>query len=396
MDLLLNLKNEYEKNMKIICVIADGYPYGDSNHCVFVRDLVVEMADLGRKCVVIAPQIIGFNQNLPYKWIDKTKNGEEINVYFPRYYSFSSKPGFMTLTMHNHKKAVTDVLDKEKIKPDVMYGHFIYLSGLSAISIAKKYGIKSFIACGENSNRLLTGSKPYWTGLKFHNWKKKLQFVNGVISVSSENKNLLINNGFFDRNTPMSVIPNAVNTNVFKPYDKYKIRKELGLKKDDFIVVFVGAFIERKGPQRVDEAIKECEGIKSIFIGKGNFTPHSDCIYCGSVKHESIPYYLNAADVFVLPTTGEGCCNAILEAICCGLPIISSNGNYNDDILDDEYSFRVNPLSVNEIKKAILNLYNDRDLCNQMSIMARRKAANFSLKNRAESILSFLDSVYSR
>lgn len=44
--------------LKKICVIADGYPYGESNHCVFVRELVSELTKQGIKCDVIVPQMI--------------------------------------------------------------------------------------------------------------------------------------------------------------------------------------------------------------------------------------------------------------------------------------------------------------------------------------------------
>lgn len=377
--------------MKSICIIADGYPYGESNHCVFVRDLVVEMARLGTQCTVIAPRMQGSNNSLPYKWIDKTSDGIEIPVYFPKYFACSSKKGLMALTMRNHRNAILKVLKKEKINPDVIYGHFIYLNGISAVSIAQKYGIKSFIACGENSNRLLKGSKPYSTGLKYHGWKEKLKSVDGVICVSEENKNLIINNGFFDNDSSMMVIPNAVNTDIYKPYDKIEMRRKFKVNDKDFVVAFVGSFIERKGPKRLDEAVKDIEGVKTIFIGRGDFMPKSNCIFCGSVKHDLIPEYLSMADVFVLPTTGEGCCNAIIEAICCGLPIVSSKGRFNDDILDESYAIRIDPMSIDDIKKSVLILKEKNVLCAQMRENAINKANTFSLVNRAKKILNFIE-----
>lgn len=377
--------------MKKICIVSDGYPYGEGNHCVFVRELVVEMARLGMQCTVIAPKMHGSHENAPYKWIDKTPDNIEIPVYFPRYLACSSKAGLMALTMRNHRNAVLGVLKREKISPDIMYGHFIYLNGLTAISIAQKLGIKSFVACGENSNRLLKDSKPYSTGLKYHSWKERLKRVDGIVCVSSENKNLLIDSGFIDGNATINVIPNAVNTNIYRKYDKLEMRKKLGIDESDFVAVFVGSFIERKGPQRVDDAVRYLDGVKTVFIGKGSFTPNENCIFCNSVKHDLIPEYLNAADVFVLPTTGEGCCNAIIEAICCGLPIISSKGKFNDDILDESYSLRVDPMSVDEIKQAIETLYHDPVLCEQMSENALKKSENFSLKNRAKVVMNFIE-----
>lgn len=109
-------------------------------------------------------------------------------------------------------------------------------------------------------------------------------------------------------------------------------------------MAFVGHFNERKGSLRLSEALKEIKDIKSIFIGRGPEVP--DCpgiLYCGSVKHNKVPEYLNASDVFVLPTLTEGCCNAIIEAMARGLPIVSSNLTCNDGILNESNSIRINP-----------------------------------------------------
>lgn len=114
----------------------------------------------------------------------------------------------------------------------------------------------------------------------------------------------------------------TVNEDVFRAGDNKICRRKLGINDEDFVIIYVGAFIERKGNKRVDEAVADLSNVKTIYIGSGEFTPRSNCVFCGTVEHDLVPTYLSAADIFVLPTTGEGCCNAIVEAICCGLPMI--------------------------------------------------------------------------
>ncbi len=91
-------------------------------------------------------------------------------------------------------------------------------------------------------------------------------------------------------------------------------------------------------------------------------------LFCGEVNHSDIVYYLNASDVFVLPTKAEGCSNAIVEALACHLPIVSSDMPFNYDILKNDYnSILINPNSSKEIQNAIMELKNNHARRNKMA-----------------------------
>ncbi len=111
-----------------------------------------------------------------------------------------------------------------------------------------------------------------------------------------------------------------------------------------------------------------------------------------SIAHELLPDYLSASDVFVLPTLNEGCCNAIVEAISCGVPVISSNLPFNDDILDDTCSVRIDPSNVEEIKYAIGLLKNDEALRAKLAKGALKKSESLSIETRAKRVLDFIHS----
>ena len=379
--------------MNHLCVISDSYPYKDDNSCVFVRDLIVEFAKNGIQCKVVSPQ--GYKpgyKKRPYHFKDKVSDNIYIDVYSPRFLALSSRGVLMKASSWFHKKSVQRVLSKENIKPNIAYGHFIYHCGITAVDIAKFYNCYSIVVCGESTGRLERGSRPYSTGLRLCNWKKKLSSANDIICVSSENLRLLRDVGYIDNVVKTHVLPNSVNTDVFRHIDKTKARECLGWSAHDFVVAFVGHFIERKGPNRVDDAVSGLEDVRTVFIGSGKFTPHSECLYCGTVLHDEIPKYLCAADAFVLPTTGEGCCNAIIEAICCGLPIISSSNSFNDDILEDSYSIRIDPNDVGAIREAIIKLKNSPEKREQMSKAALEAAPRFSLEARARKIIDIMES----
>ena len=138
-------------------------------------------------------------------------------------------------------------------------------------------------------------------------------------------------------------------------------------------------------------------GLKNIgivFIGSGNITLESENIlFKGILKHSLIPEMLSAGDFFVLPTLEEGSCNAIIEALACGLPVITSNSKFNDDIINDKVAIRIDPLNVVEIRNAIIKLMNDRELHNKMSLKAVKWARNFDINLRAKNIIEWMNKI---
>ena len=103
-----------------------------------------------------------------------------------------------------------------------------------------------------------------------------------------------------------------------------------------------------------------------------------------------MPDLLAAGDVFVLPTLVEGSCNALVEAMACGLPIVSSVGEFNDDLLADDMSIRVDPLDVAAIRAAIVRLRDDAALRARMAGAARERAQRFDVDRRAQNVLDFM------
>lgn len=197
------------------------------------------------------------------------------------------------------------------------------------------------------------------------------------------------------------VIPNGPDLRVFHQYDKAECRREYGFDKDDFIVAFVGRFIHRKGAKRVEEAILKLKdtAVKAIFIGSTMADEDiaqepcgNEVIFKGVVPHHNIPRLLSAADIYVLPTLAEGCSNSIVEAMACGLPIVSSDRDFNYDVLDFSNAILVNPLSIDEIAMAIKKLKDNEKLRIAMSESSLAKATELSFEKRVDKILGIVES----
>lgn len=377
--------------MKIehICFIAEGYPTKKDPVFTFFRNTVCSIADSGIKCSVIVPQsisrvLVRNKSRRPFHWVDITKNNHKIDIFQPCYLSFSNINILKTnITQVLWNTAVIKTFEKMKIKPNVLYAHFWHC-GITAAIIGKKHGIPVFVASGESR---ITVRERY----KDKVISRYLETINGVICVSG--KNFAESLGLkLASEEKMIVLPNAIDEDVFYIENKQEARKTLGFNENDFIVVFTGAFNSRKGVLRLSEAVNRVKDVKTIYIGSGEQKPHNaGILFCGKLPHDQIVHYLNAADVFVLPTLAEGCCNAIIEAMACGLPIISSNLPFNDDILSDENSIRINIQDIDEIEQAIILLKGNPDLRNKMSEAAIRESPRFNIKRRTYNIVEFME-----
>ncbi len=385
--------------MKIrkLCVITDRYPTEQYPANTFLDQLVCQFADSGIECTVVAPyskinDVIKHNKYSPKRVYEKTTlKGNKIKIHCRPFFAPIGRKvagiNFAKFYQRSYERAVASTIKKETDGDfDAFYGHFITPSGFAAVKMGKKYNKPSFIAYGECSldQELCNYSLEYVVN--------GVKNVNGVVAVSTKNKNELLENGVVSKNI-VEVFPNSVNQSMFYKMDKEQAREKLGVSKEDFIVAFVGYFIHRKGTKRLSNALDSLTGVKSFFIGAGEQEPTCEgVLFKGKLPHKEIVTYLNAADVFVLPTLAEGCCNAIVEAMACGLPIISSDLPFNDDILDETNSIRIDPMNVNAISSAIKKLKDDKSLRKTLAEGALQKAKSLTIEVRANNILRFMES----
>ncbi len=167
--------------------------------------------------------------------------------------------------------------------------------------------------------------------------------------------------------------------------------RRLGFPEGTFNIAFVGTFDDLKGGARLIEAVRGLDDVRLIMLGHGSAPmPSSQILFRGTVDHARVPDYLCAADLFVLPTAEEGSCNAVIEALACGLPIVTSTGRYMDDIVDDKTAVRVDPASVPEIRVAITTLMADPDRRRRMAAAALERAPRFDIRERARGVAAWL------
>jgi len=171
-----------------------------------------------------------------------------------------------------------------------------------------------------------------------------------VFSVSESLRQVALKLG-----TPIArteVVGNGIDIGRFQPMDKAEARRRLGLTSDARVLISVGALVERKGMHRVIDCLPELllkhpnlhylvvggagpEGdigdrLKSLAASKGLA---ERVHFVGPVPPDELKWPLSAADIFVLATSNEGWANVFLEAMACGLPVVTTDVGGNREVV---------------------------------------------------------------
>ncbi len=91
----------------------------------------------------------------------------------------------------------------------------------------------------------------------------------------------------------------------------------------------------------------------------------------GYIPHERLPLWINASDIFVLPSYQEGLPNVVLEAMACRKPVIATRvGGIPEVVSDGVTGILVEPRNVFQLTEAMQTLLRDEDLCSRLGVAA--------------------------
>lgn len=136
----------------------------------------------------------------------------------------------------------------------------------------------------------------------------------------------------------LPVIYNSIHPDLFNPKlasHRGEIRSRYGIARDACVFLIVGSEYGRKGVGRAIEALAQAPaGTHLLVVGKDRHPSRyaalarhlrvADRVTFAGAQTDPRPFY-GAADVFVLPTLYDALSNAVLEALACGLPVITSS-----------------------------------------------------------------------
>lgn len=154
---------------------------------------------------------------------------------------------------------------------------------------------------------------------------------------------------------PITVIPNGVDIDRFSPGDaagRAEVRRELGIPDDATVAVFVGHEYERKGLNLAIEALALAPAVVLLVVGgtgemirraraQARRAGVADRVVFAGERPDPVPL-LRASDVLVLPSAYEANALVVLEALACGVPVVSTRVGFAPDLLvDGENGFLV-------------------------------------------------------
>jgi glycosyltransferase involved in cell wall biosynthesis len=176
-----------------------------------------------------------------------------------------------------------------------------------------------------------------------------LRHTDGVIAGNQDGAEILREHGY---QKPIKVMPQlGVNEQRFHSRPQPELKQKLGIKSHEFVVGFVGRFVEEKGLLTLGQALSGLQNYpwKWLLVGRGILQPvlmekaiewgiQDRMIWVESVAHAEVPLYINVMNTLVLPSQTniqfktltsvgwkEQFGHVIIEAMASQVPVIGSN-----------------------------------------------------------------------
>jgi glycosyltransferase involved in cell wall biosynthesis len=229
-----------------------------------------------------------------------------------------------------------------------------------------------------------------------------------IITVSNFEKEVILNKLKLSEDK-VKVIYNAVNPKFNADYSNEKLlafRNSHRLPEE--FILFLGNTAPKKNTLNVIKAYTEyrsvmTEGLPLVILdydrklvedtlkelGKEQFI--ENFIFPGYIPSDEMPLLYNCSTLFLYPSLRESFGLPILEAMACGVPVITSNTSSMPEVASNAALF-VNPFDHNEIKDAMIRFFADSALRSEMKELGLKRAANFTWKSAAEQLLSIYNS----
>jgi glycosyltransferase involved in cell wall biosynthesis len=212
-------------------------------------------------------------------------------------------------------------------------------------------------------------------------------------------------NSFLEKkflNTKLIQVPLGVNLNDF-----YRFKNKE--KKNKLRIIYVGQLSVRKGIIYLLEAFdeltntKKYNNIELVCIGDidfeiekkiKNFKKNNRIFFLGSKKQQDLINYYNSSDIFILPSLEEGLAMVQLQALACGVPVISTKNSGAEDIIENNTNgLIIEPFSVNDIKDKIVYFIENKQMISIFSDKAIESSKKFTWEIYSKKLINIYKNI---
>ncbi|UVE52096.1 glycosyltransferase (plasmid) [Haloferax larsenii] len=260
-----------------------------------------------------------------------------------------------------HARKVRKRLDDYPLSFDLIHCHMSWTSGYVGARLKDELDIPYLLTVHANRD---------W-------FERQLQSDNERLETAWSAADRLIRVNRRDRsklepyNDDVVHVPNGYDTDIFERIATDEARKRLGLDDDTPVVFALGTLKPRKGFQHLMRAMTRVHesdpDARLVIGGQGGMRDELESLasdlgiadrtdLLGYVESETLNDWMNAADVFVLPSYSESFGVVQLEAMACGTPVVATkNGGSEEVVTSEEYGLLVEgPESHDELADAVV------------------------------------------
>ena len=396
--------------MKIL-VVSHLFPNENNpNYGIFMARQVEEMARQGMDITVIVPMVWAppiltrfkrwksYDHNVKISRFEglKTVAAPYLRITGNWFYQWNGLFVYWAL-----KKIARRLHQKEKY--DIIYARSFFPDGDAIVRLGRYLKLPTVcVGIGRDINII-----PHYSKAIYNRFVKTANALDGTIA---SGKAVADKIDAVSGKTTLSVY-GVVNLEKFVPVpDKSAIRKELGLPVDKVIVLYLSSFKKDKGVYELLQAFlqisREHENAELRICGAGvekqgmiDFIQKNDdrksMHMMGSVEYNHVNRWMQACDLFILPTYHEGMPNAVMEAMACGLPVVASAvGGLPEAVGDSDGALLVPAQDVKALKDAMDKVVSDAPLRQKMAAAARQRAEErFGVGRTASTIIDYLKQI---
>lgn len=385
-----------------VLIVADDFPDIHDKRVtgIFIKEQVRALSRLVEEINVLVP--VHLDHPIRRKTSYKDYNlADNARVFFVRYFNPIYPFSFFMWKqqwIRTAANALIRFIKEKKLSFDLIHAHYTWPCGAISTHLKNEFGKPVIVT--EHTSQTLERALRRMDPRYIETWK----LCDAIIRVRKKDIPKIAEVGV--PNEKLFHVPNGFDAAKFREMDRNLCREKLGLPGSGKFILNVANFYSKvKGHEVLVRAFSEVhschEEIYCVLIGEGKLKGRIQkliieenlcdrVLLMGGKPHSEIPEWMNACDVFVIPSLSEGNPTVMFEVLGCGKPVVATRvGGIPEIINSEDYGLLCEPGDPEDLTEKILIALDKK--WDQKKI--RKYAEQFTWDNIAKQIVAIYGSV---